>query len=72
MEAYTAATMKPLQRLSPRGEVKSADEPASRDSAILSRALALRRSTAMYKRYVNMGNVAKLGSREKSGRNRGA
>ena len=64
--------MKPLQRLSLRGEVKRADEPASRESAILSKALALNRSTAMYKRYVKMGSVAKLGSSEKSGRNRGA
>lgn len=45
--AYTAATMNPLHRFSRRGEVKSADEPASPESAILSSALALRRSTAM-------------------------
>jgi hypothetical protein len=44
---YSAAMTNPLQRFSRRGEVKSAEEPASPESAILSSALALNKSTAM-------------------------
>lgn len=44
---YSVATTKPLHLLSFRGEVKSADDPASPDSAIVMSALALKRSTAM-------------------------
>jgi hypothetical protein len=39
--------MKPLQRFSRRGEVKSADDTASPESAIFHSALALSRSIAM-------------------------
>lgn len=44
---YRAATTVPLHLLPFRGEVKSADDPASPESAIVIRALALHRSTAM-------------------------
>lgn len=46
-ETYNAATTGPLHLLSFLGEVKSADEPASPDSAIVIKALALRRSTVI-------------------------
>ena len=70
--AYAAATVKPPHRFPLRGDLNSADAPASPESAILTSASALRRSTAMYRRYVNMGKVATSGSIEKSGRKRGA
>lgn len=43
--AHSAATTKPLHLLSLRGELNLADEPASPDSAMAIRALALSRST---------------------------
>lgn len=72
METHSEATTRPLHLLSLRGELKSRVDPASPDSAMVIRALALSRSTAMYKRYVKNGIDAKLGRREKSGRSNGA
>lgn len=62
----------PLHLLFFRGELNRADEPASPDSVMVMSALALNRSTAMYRRYVKTGKEAKLGRREKSGSSNGA
>lgn len=45
--AYNAAMCKLLHLLSFLGDVKCLEDPASPESAILMRALALKRSTAM-------------------------
>jgi len=70
--AYSAATTRPLHRFSRRGDVKSAEDPASPESAIFINALALNRSTATYRRYVKIGRVDELGRRENRGRKSGA
>lgn len=72
MKTHSEATTRPLHLLSFRGELNSRAEPASPDSAIVMRALALNRSTAIYNRYVNNGIEAKLGRREKRGKSSGA
>ena len=46
-EAHAAAMVNPPHRFSLRGDVNSADAPASPESAILTSAWALTRSTAM-------------------------
>lgn len=69
---YAAAIAKLLHFLSFLGDVYSFDDPASPESAICMRALALSRSTIIYKRYVKAGYVAELGRRANRGRSRGA
>lgn len=54
-ETDAAATAKLLHFLSFLGDVKSFEDPASPDSAIFMSAFALKRSTTMYNRYVNIG-----------------
>lgn len=71
-KTYNAATTEPLHLLSFLGDVKSAEDPASPESAIVIKAFALRRSTAIYRRYVKTGHDAKLGRSEKSGSRSGA
>ncbi len=69
---YAAAIAKLFHFLSFRGDVYSFDDPASPESAICMRALALNRSTRIYKRYVKAGYVAELGRSENRGRSNGA
>jgi hypothetical protein len=71
-ETHAAATAKLLHFLSFLGDVKSFDDPASPDSAIFMSAFALKRSTAMYSRYVKIGYVEESGRREKRVSNSGA
>jgi hypothetical protein len=52
--------------------VYSFEDPASPESAIAIKALALARSTNMYSRYVKMGYVEEFGRREKRFRSSGA
>ena len=71
-DSYDAATTNPLDRFSRLGELKSFDWPASPESAILIKASALRRSTAMYSSEVKIGQALESGRREKSGSSSGA
>jgi hypothetical protein len=52
---YNAAIARLLHLFSLRGDLKSLAEPASPDSAMIMRALALKRSTIMYKMCVKIG-----------------
>jgi hypothetical protein len=72
VESHSAATTKPLHLLPLLGEVNRKDWPASPESAMAIRELALRRSTAIYSRYVKTGQEAKLGRRERTGSSKGA
>jgi hypothetical protein len=69
---YAAAMAKLLHLLSFLGEVKSFEDTASPDSAMLIKAFALSRSSNMYSRYVKAGYVAELGRRENRGKSKGA
>jgi len=69
---YAAATAKLLQRLSFLGDVNSLDDPASPESAICIRAIALSRSTSIYRTFVKKGYVDELGMSEKMVRSKGA
>jgi hypothetical protein len=72
MAADAAAIAKLLHLLFFLGEVKSFEDTASPDSAMLIKAFALNRSSIMYNRYVKAGYDEELGRRENRGNRSGA
>lgn len=70
--AYNAAIAILLHFLSFRGEVNSFEDPDSPDSAIRINALALKRSIAMYSRFVKKGYRDESGNKVNRGSSNGA